>query len=298
MCHVSGPIPAPWDLGRPQPAIVRVAAAGAFAGAVLDAGCGSGENALHVATLGLPVLGVDVAETALAMARERPVSLRDVHATHRSSLSYNPRTPPESDMNSNARLAGALLVSLLTLAPDANAQRPSGGARLQPSETCDLAGLSVTPGAGWVNIPIQGAPGGHLGCQMARTNERDEVVAIIRVRSAAPPAKEFAEDDFIGMLTHERTVLERMGYALADQVLWTRDNVPVKGPGFRDARAFGVAGEIEGNGIPQEAHFLLFRNDSAKYLFTLLTPAKVYNEKLYERNTEEFGVLIRALKAR
>jgi cyclopropane fatty-acyl-phospholipid synthase-like methyltransferase len=38
---------------------------------VLDAGCGTGENALHVASLGLPVLGVDVAETALAMAREK-----------------------------------------------------------------------------------------------------------------------------------------------------------------------------------------------------------------------------------
>jgi ubiquinone/menaquinone biosynthesis C-methylase UbiE len=42
-----------------------------FAGAVLDAGCGTGENALHVASLGLSVLGVDVAETALAIAGEK-----------------------------------------------------------------------------------------------------------------------------------------------------------------------------------------------------------------------------------
>lgn len=63
--------PAPWDVGRPQPAIVRLASAGGFAGAVMDAGCGTGENALHVAALGLPVLGVDVAETALAMARAK-----------------------------------------------------------------------------------------------------------------------------------------------------------------------------------------------------------------------------------
>jgi SAM-dependent methyltransferase len=63
--------PAPWDIGRPQPTIVRVASAGGFAGAVLDAGCGTGENALHVAALGLSVLGVDVAETALAIAREK-----------------------------------------------------------------------------------------------------------------------------------------------------------------------------------------------------------------------------------
>jgi SAM-dependent methyltransferase len=63
--------PAPWDTGRPQPAIVRVAAEGGVAGRVLDAGCGTGENALHVAAMGLPVLGVDVAERALAIARAK-----------------------------------------------------------------------------------------------------------------------------------------------------------------------------------------------------------------------------------
>jgi SAM-dependent methyltransferase len=63
--------PAPWDTGEPQPAILRLTGEGAFAGAVLDAGCGTGENALHVASLGLPVLGVDVAETALSIAREK-----------------------------------------------------------------------------------------------------------------------------------------------------------------------------------------------------------------------------------
>jgi SAM-dependent methyltransferase len=63
--------PAPWDVGRPQPAIVRLASEGGFAGAVLDAGCGTGENALHIASLGLSVLGVDVAETALAIARAK-----------------------------------------------------------------------------------------------------------------------------------------------------------------------------------------------------------------------------------
>jgi SAM-dependent methyltransferase len=63
--------PAPWDVGHPQPAIARLAAAGGFAGAVLDAGCGTGENALYLASLGLSVLGVDVAETALAIARAK-----------------------------------------------------------------------------------------------------------------------------------------------------------------------------------------------------------------------------------
>jgi SAM-dependent methyltransferase len=61
--------PAPWDIGRPQPAVARLAAAGGFSGRVLDAGCGTGENALCVAALGLPVLGFDVAPTAVARAR-------------------------------------------------------------------------------------------------------------------------------------------------------------------------------------------------------------------------------------
>jgi len=63
--------PAPWDIGHPQPAIVRLASRAAFTGPVLDAGCGTGENALHVASLGFSVLGVDVAETALAIARKK-----------------------------------------------------------------------------------------------------------------------------------------------------------------------------------------------------------------------------------
>lgn len=62
--------PAPWDIGGPQPAVVRLAARRSLRDPVLDVGCGRGENALHLAsTLGLHVLGVDVAETALATAR-------------------------------------------------------------------------------------------------------------------------------------------------------------------------------------------------------------------------------------
>ena len=63
--------PAPWDLGRPQPVVARLAAEAGFAGPVLDVGCGTGENALLIASLGLSVLGVDVAETALANARDK-----------------------------------------------------------------------------------------------------------------------------------------------------------------------------------------------------------------------------------
>lgn len=62
---------APWDIGRPQAAFARLADGRRWSGAVLDAGCGTGEHALRAAELGLPVLGVDVAETAIASAREK-----------------------------------------------------------------------------------------------------------------------------------------------------------------------------------------------------------------------------------
>lgn len=62
---------APWDIGQPQDAFVHVASEGGFAGAVLDAGCGTGEHALLAASLGFPVLGVDVAPTAIELARAK-----------------------------------------------------------------------------------------------------------------------------------------------------------------------------------------------------------------------------------
>src|SRR5947209_17820285 len=61
--------PPPWDIGQPQPAIVRLASAVSLSGPVLDAGCGTGENALHLASLGRSVTGGDVAEAALKIAR-------------------------------------------------------------------------------------------------------------------------------------------------------------------------------------------------------------------------------------
>lgn len=65
--------PAPWEFGGPQPAVVQLVSEGAFRGTVLDAGCGSGDNALLIASSGVPVVGFDVAETALARAREKAV---------------------------------------------------------------------------------------------------------------------------------------------------------------------------------------------------------------------------------
>jgi SAM-dependent methyltransferase len=67
---------APWDIGRPQPILVRLAEQGAFAGSVIDVGCGTGENALYLAGLGLDVTGVDLAPTAIARARAKAAARR------------------------------------------------------------------------------------------------------------------------------------------------------------------------------------------------------------------------------
>jgi len=60
---------APWDIGKPQPALV--AAAERITGSVLDAGCGTGENALYFAGLGRKVTGFDYVEEAIRRARQK-----------------------------------------------------------------------------------------------------------------------------------------------------------------------------------------------------------------------------------
>jgi cyclopropane fatty-acyl-phospholipid synthase-like methyltransferase len=63
--------PAPWDIGRPQPAFVRLADDGRLTGRLLDPGCGTGENSLLAASRGADVTGIDVAPTAIARARAK-----------------------------------------------------------------------------------------------------------------------------------------------------------------------------------------------------------------------------------
>ena len=48
---------APWDIGKPQKALIDVA--DQITRSILDAGCGTGENALFFAKLGHKVTGID-----------------------------------------------------------------------------------------------------------------------------------------------------------------------------------------------------------------------------------------------
>ncbi len=61
----------PWDIGRPQREIIRLAEEREIIGGVLDVGCGSGENALYLAHLGFEVWGIDAALSAIKKAREK-----------------------------------------------------------------------------------------------------------------------------------------------------------------------------------------------------------------------------------
>ena len=63
--------PPPWDIGRPQPAIVKLAQGGQITGSVLDVGCGTGENVLFLAERGLAASGVDGAPTAIKKAQAK-----------------------------------------------------------------------------------------------------------------------------------------------------------------------------------------------------------------------------------
>jgi SAM-dependent methyltransferase len=93
----TGSTPAPWDIGRPQPAFVRLADEGLLRGRLLDSGCGTGENTLMAAARGAEALGVDVAAPAVDRARakaaERGIAARfevaDALALGRLGLTFD-----------------------------------------------------------------------------------------------------------------------------------------------------------------------------------------------------------------
>jgi ubiquinone/menaquinone biosynthesis C-methylase UbiE len=60
---------APWEIGRPQREFVEVA--DRVVGEILDAGCGTGENALFFAERGHPVLGFDFLDYPIQEARRK-----------------------------------------------------------------------------------------------------------------------------------------------------------------------------------------------------------------------------------
>lgn len=60
---------APWDIGRPQAAFVEVA--DRVTGSILDAGCGTGDNALFFASRGQKVTGIDFLTEPIRRAKQK-----------------------------------------------------------------------------------------------------------------------------------------------------------------------------------------------------------------------------------
>jgi SAM-dependent methyltransferase len=65
----TGSAPPPWDIGRPQPAFVRLAEKGLLSGRLLDSGCGTGEQTLLAALYGADAIGIDISAHAIEQAR-------------------------------------------------------------------------------------------------------------------------------------------------------------------------------------------------------------------------------------
>jgi SAM-dependent methyltransferase len=61
--------PAPWDIGKPQKTLVAIA--DRITSPVLDAGCGTGEHALFLASRGHRVVGIDFVPEAIRRARAK-----------------------------------------------------------------------------------------------------------------------------------------------------------------------------------------------------------------------------------
>src|SRR5438094_9074691 len=59
----------PWDIGKPQKPFIEVA--DRINGSVLDAGCGTGDIALFLASRGNQVTGIDYLEEPIRRARQK-----------------------------------------------------------------------------------------------------------------------------------------------------------------------------------------------------------------------------------
>jgi SAM-dependent methyltransferase len=70
---------APWDIGRPQPAIMAVLENAVRGPRILDVGCGTGDLVIALARRGFHVTGVDISPVAIAAAKKKAA---DVHVRH------------------------------------------------------------------------------------------------------------------------------------------------------------------------------------------------------------------------
>ncbi|MFE7408802.1 class I SAM-dependent methyltransferase [Isoptericola sp. NPDC057559] len=143
----AGDVPPPWEIGRPQPALLALVRRSVLADPVLDAGCGTGVLALAVARAGHRVLGVDGAAHAISRARERAaeaileppgeVRFEVADARHLDRLDVRPRTVLDSGLLHTLDAGGraAYVAGLAAICP--------------PGALVAVLAMSVHAGLGW-----------------------------------------------------------------------------------------------------------------------------------------------------
>lgn len=133
----------PWDIGAVQPALAAYLAHASIADPVLDAGCGTGDLALLLASRGRAVLGFDASEPAIATARGKAqergltVDLRVADAAQVADLPIRPRTVLDSGL-------------LHSLDEQTAASYAEGLAAIcEPGALVCVLAMSIEAGQGW-----------------------------------------------------------------------------------------------------------------------------------------------------
>ena len=118
-------------------------------------------------------------------------------------------------------------------------------------------------------------------------------VAVLRLRSVAGAAPEFAAATDAALIATERGSLAKMGVTVGTQPLFTRDSMPITAP-YREARGAGYPATIDGMPGEQEVHIVTFRDDQARYLMSLVTASRRQAPEAWQRNTEDMGTVMRS----
>jgi len=165
----------------------------------------------------------------------------------------------------------------------------------QATSFCEIKGLVATPPEDWFNVPIETGSAKIRGCQMMHKGDQDELIGIMRLLSFEIPENQETPNWSETLVGFERIAIAEMGYSMG-QTIWVRESVPISAEDLYNAQAIGFSASIEGNDIPQEAHFLMFEGQALRYSVTLLTPAKSVDKGIYYKtNTQDFGELISTL---